>query len=230
MFGWFVDRLGRGEGATTGQRLAALEEVAGRLAPGQSGLLALDWWNGNRSVLGDADLSGAIFGLTLQTSAPEIYRALLEAVAFGNRAIIENFLSAGIELERVVACGGIAEKSPLLMQLVADSCGLPVTVPASSQVPARGSALFGAVAAGPARGGFASIEEAASALRPGVRAYYQPRAERAGTYSQLYGIWKDLHDQLGRQRVDWLHGLKKLKLAAASKAGARPGQVEQEDA
>ena len=111
-----------------------------------------------------------------------------------------------------MACGGIAEKSPLLMQLFADVSGLPVAVPASSQVPARGSALFGAVAAGQEAGGFAGIAEAARALRPGTSSHlYVPDPRATAIYGEVYQIWKDLHDTLGCAQVTWLHELKRLK-------------------
>ena len=122
-----------------------------RSRPGETGLVALDWWNGNRTILADADLTGAIFGLTLQSTREEIYRALLESIAFGSRRIMENFEEHGLELTEIVACGGIAERSPLMMQLLADTSGRRVHVPASSEIPARGAALFGAVAAGRVR-------------------------------------------------------------------------------
>ncbi len=195
-------------------RCRDLEQAAAALAPAQTGLVALDWWNGNRSVLADADLSGVIAGLTLQTSAVDIYRALLESVAFGNKAIMDNFGSGGLELDEIVACGGIAEKSPLLMQIIADVSGRTVSVPSSSQVPARGAALFGAVAAGPEAGGFASVAEAAGALRPGMAGTYHPRPGATATYEQVYRIFKDVHDTLGRERSGWLHGLKQLKRQA----------------
>ena len=107
-------------------------------APGETGLVALDWFNGNRSILADADLTGAIFGLTLHSSPSEIYRALLEAIAFGNRRIIDNFTEHGLELSEIVAVGGIAERSPLTMQLIADTSGMAVHVPAWREIPARG--------------------------------------------------------------------------------------------
>src|SRR6185437_15695523 len=137
---WYVDTLA-GD-------YAALEADAGQLAPGSTGLLALEGWNGNRSILADARLTGVIAGLTLQTTQEEIYRALLEAIAFGNRRIMDNFTEHGIELNEIVACGGIAEKSPLTMQLIADISGRSVHVPDSGLIPARGAALFAAVAAG----------------------------------------------------------------------------------
>jgi L-ribulokinase len=216
MFGWFAENLANvGGPGSAGGTLRQLEQAAAALAPGQSGLVVLDWWNGNRSVLADADLSGVIAGLTLQTSATDIYRALLESVAFGNKAIMDNFASAGLELNEIVACGGIAEKSPLLMQVIADVSGRKVSVPSSSQVPARGSALFGAVAAGAEASGFSNVAEAAGALRPGTANTYHPRPSATATYERVYRIFKQLHDTLGRDRSSWLHGLKQLKRQAA---------------
>lgn len=213
MFGWFAEKLSpRGPGQEPGDVLPRLEMSAALLAPGQTGLLALDWWNGNRSVLGDADLSGAVLGLTLQTTAVEVYRSLMEGVAFGNKAIVDNFCQGGVGVNEIIACGGIAEKSQLLMQLFADVSGLTVTVPSSSQVPARGSALFGAVAAGPERSGFGDIGSAARALRPGTARTYRPDADASAVYAEVYRIWKEVHDTLGRDRVEWMHEIKRLKL------------------
>lgn len=214
MFGWFAEKLGAGVNGGAGQRLAQLEQAAAAMSPAQTGLVALDWWNGNRSVLADADLSGVIAGLTLQSTADDIYRALLESVAFGNKAIIDGFTTKGFELDEIIACGGIAEKSPLLMQMFADVAGIPVKVPASSQVPARGSALFGAVAAGKEMGGFSTIEEATRALRPPTRHTYSPRQDATDVYGKVYTIWKDLHDTFGSTQVAWLHELKQLKILA----------------
>ena len=219
MLGWFGDSLGARYGGTSLGSLPELERAAGALAPAQTGLVALDWWNGNRSILADADLSGVLAGLTLQTSAADIYRALLESVAFGNKAVLDNFTEGGLELKEIVACGGIAEKSPLLMQLLADVSGLRVSVPASEQVPARGSALFGAVAAGEQASGFADIAEAARALRPSTGRTYTPDRRATATYGEVYRIWKDLHDVLGRAQPEWLHQLKRLKRSATPGEG-----------
>ena len=214
MLGWFGDILAHQRGDGPAGTLVELERSAAALSPAQTGLVALDWWNGNRSVLADADLSGVLAGLTLQSTRADIYRALLESIAFGNKAILDNFSEGGLELSEIVACGGIAEKSPLLMQLLADISGLPVKVPASSQVPARGSALFGAVAAGPEAGGFAGIAEAARALCPPTQSTYAPQPRATATYDRVYRVWKDLHDMLGRTQAAWLHELKRLKLLA----------------
>jgi len=191
--------------------LSQLERLAASLAPASTGLVALDWWNGNRSVLADADLTGVIAGFGLQTTAVEVYRALLESIAFGNLVVLDNFRDNGFEFDEIVACGGIAEKSPMVMQLLADTSGLPVSVPASQQVPARGSALFGAVAAGADAGGFASVSEASKALAPGVARRYKPNPAATGAYREVFKIWQRLHDMLGREEKAWLHALKRTK-------------------
>ena len=201
MLAWFLETL-----APPGSELPAFERAAEAIGPGETGLLALDWWNGNRTILADADLSGALFGMTLQTTREEIYRALLESIAFGNRRIIENFDEHGVGLEAIVACGGIAEKSPLTMQLLADTSGLGVSVPDSSQVPARGAALFGAVAAGH----FPDIASAIAATRPGAARRYEPDAARKAVYDRVYAIYRSLYERLGRTEADLLHGLKRI--------------------
>jgi L-ribulokinase len=202
MLAWFVDTFAPGEGS-----YAALEATAAELAPGETGLIALDWWNGNRSILADADLTGLIAGLTLQSTQPEIYRALLESIAFGNRRIMDNFEEHGFELSEIVACGGIAERSPLIMQLLADTSGRAVHVPGSTEVPARGSALFGAVAAG----AFADIGSAIAATRPSVARTYVPDQRAKSTYDRVYAIYRQLYERLGRTEVALLHDLKRVR-------------------
>ena len=175
-----------------------LEERARELRPGESGLLALDWWNGNRSILVDVDLSGLLMGATLRTRAEEIYRALIEATAFGTRAIILNFIDHGVPVDEVYACGGLPERSPLLMQIYADVLGMPIRVSASSQTPALGSAMFGALAGGSAAGGYDDIVEAArhmARVRPEV---YQPQPRAHDVYRRLYAEYIRLHDYFGR--------------------------------
>ena len=129
---------------------SVLETQAAALRPGESGLLALDWWNGNRSVLVDADLSGLLVGMTLATRAAEIYRALIEATAFGTRVIVDAFERRACRVDGIVACGGLPERNTLLMQIYADVTGREIAVAASQQAPALGAAMFGAVAAGAA--------------------------------------------------------------------------------
>jgi L-ribulokinase len=202
MLAWFVHQL-----APPGASHADLERQAAGLKPGDTGLVALDWWNGNRTVLADADLTGVICGLTLHSTPEQIYRALLESIAFGNRRIVENFSEHGIELTRIVACGGVATASPLLMQLFADVSGLEVQVPDSSEVPARGAALFGAVAAG----AFRDISTAVAAARPPTAHSYVPDPEAKRLYDRVYSIYVGLHDLLGRSHVELLHGLKHIR-------------------
>ena len=162
LFGWFVEQgvppVYHARAAERGVSVHdILEEDATRLRPGESGLLALDWWNGNRSVLVDADLSGLVLGLTLATTAADIYRALIEATAFGTRVIIDALEAGGVRVDRVVACGGLPERNRLLMQIYADVTGRSWRVAASAQTPALGSAMFAAVAAGSSAGGYATI-------------------------------------------------------------------------
>ncbi len=217
MFGWFGDHLFGFAGRDSGESwFTTIEREAATIEPGASGLVALDWWNGNRTILGDAGLSGVIAGLTLATSATEIYRALLESVAFGTRRIVENFVENGIPLTEVVACGGIAERSSLMMQLFADVTGLPVTVPDSQQIPARGAALFGALAAGSARGGFDDIETAVTELAPAVARRYETSAANLATYDGIYEVFHGLHDELGLEHAEWLHRLKQIRRAVVA--------------
>jgi L-ribulokinase len=202
MLAWFVDNVAQDAGA-----YAQLEEAAARMEPGETGLVALDWWNGNRTILADADLTGAIFGLGLQTTREQIYRALLESIAFGSRRIMDNFEEHGLVLSEVVACGGIAERSPLMMQLLADTSGRLVHVPEVSEIPARGAALFGAVAAGV----FDDIGSAIEATRPKRVRTYEPDLEAKKTYDRVYEIYRTLYEMLGRTEVRLLHDLKRIR-------------------
>jgi L-ribulokinase len=141
-----------------------LTDKAKLLRVGESGLLALDWWNGNRSVLVDVDLTGMLLGMTLATKPEEIYRALIEATAYGKKIIIETFEEAGVPIEELYACGGISWKNPVMMQIYADVTNKPIKISASDQTPALGAAMFGAVAAGKEKGGYDSIYEAAKIM------------------------------------------------------------------
>jgi L-ribulokinase len=217
MFAWFGGRLlglKGGETGSGGSWHEDFEREAAKLAPGASGLVALDWWNGNRTILGDADLSGVIAGLTLATTSVEVYRTLLESVAFGTRRIAENFVEHGVAIREIVACGGIAERSALMMQLLADVTGLRVTIPDSSQIPARGAALCGALAAGSSRGGFDEFETAVSELAPAMSRCYEPSTQHRETYDEVYSVFCALHDALGKDHVEWLHSLKQIRRAA----------------
>ena len=137
-----------------------MNEKASEIVPGSSGLLVLDWWNGNRSILGDTDLSGMIVGLDLQTRPEEIYRAIIEATAFGTRMIVEHFIRNGICVNNIVACGGLSKQSDIVMQIFADVLGKRIKVSSSSQTSALGAAMYGAVAARGIDGGYDGIYSA----------------------------------------------------------------------
>ena len=191
-----------------------LQEKASRLAVGESGLLALDWWNGNRSVLVDAGLGGLLIGATLATVPEEIYRALIEATAFGTRVIIETFEAHGVPIREIVACGGLADKSPLTMQIYADVTGRPFRLSASDQTPALGSAMFGAVAAGAAAGGHATIQDASAAMARLQDGGYEPIPANRARYDALYREYVRLHDYFGRGGNDVMKVLRNLRADA----------------
>src|SRR3990172_3903966 len=215
-FAWFVEncvpaRLER-EAAEQGTDLhALLERKAAALEPGESGLLALDWWNGNRSVLVDVDLTGVLLGATLATRPEEIYRALIEATAFGTRGIVETFQQNGVPIHELVACGGLPEKNRLLMQIFADVTGLPIRVSSSKQTPALGSAMFGAVAAGASAGGYDSIYAAAQKMARLKDETYFPIPQHQAVYEQLYGEYLLLHDYFGRGANPVMKRLKRIR-------------------
>lgn len=191
---------------------AALSQDAAKLKPGQSGLVALDWWNGNRSVLNDADLSGVLVGCTLTTTAAEIYRALIEATAFGTRKIIETFEKQGIKTDAIVASGGMPQKSPFLMQIFADVTGREFSVAASTQCSALGAAMLGAVVAGSAGGGYNSIVDAAKKMAKVLKKTYKPNKANHAIYSELYAEYELLHDYFGRGGNEVLKRLKKMRV------------------
>ncbi len=215
-FQWFVENCTpagyRAEADARGIDIhALLTEKAARLKPGESGLIALDWWNGNRSVLVDVDLTGMILGMSLTTRPEEIYRALIEATAFGTRMIIDTFEENGVPVDEFYAAGGIAEKNPFVMQIYADVINREIKISGSPQAPALGSAMFGAVAAGKAAGGFDTIQEAAAVMAK-VRDYtYKPVAENARSYDRLFAEYRTLHDYFGRGTNDVMKRLKLIK-------------------
>jgi L-ribulokinase len=188
-----------------------LESKAAKLQPGESGLLALDWWNGNRSVLVDVDLTGLLIGQTLATKPEEIYRALIEATAYGTRVIIEAFQNNGVPVTEIVATGGLPDRNKLLMQIYADVTGREVKVAASGQTPALGSAMFGAVAAGRSRGGYDSIFEASQKMAHLRSDCYTPIPEHKAVYDLLFKEYMTLHDYFGRGGNDVMKRLKALK-------------------
>jgi L-ribulokinase len=196
---------------------AALEKRAATLKPGESGLLALDWWNGNRSVLVDVDLTGVLLGMTLATKAEEIYRALIEATAFGTRTIIEAFESKGVEVKALVACGGLPEKNKLLMQIYADVTGREIKIAERLQTcSALGSAMHGAVAAGRSGGGYDTIAEAAGHMAHVQKLTYRPKAENHAIYNRLFNEYQTLHDYFGRGENDAMKRLKALRREQAA--------------
>lgn len=184
-----------------------LSEKANLQAPGESGLLALDWWNGNRSTLVDADLTGMLLGMTLLTKPEEIYRALVEATAYGTRMIIETFKESGVPIEELYAAGGIAEKNPFVMQIYADVANMDIKISGSPQAPALGSAIFGALAAGKENGGYDDIKEAAAHMGKLKDISYTPNAENAAVYEKLYAEYKELVHYFGKEN----HVMKRLK-------------------
>jgi len=187
-----------------------MSEKADKLHAGESGLLALDWWNGNRSVLVDADLTGVMLGMTLATKPEEIYRALVEATAYGTRKIIETFEANGVKVDEFYAAGGIS-RNPIVMQIYADIINKPVKIAGSSQAPALGSAIFGALAAGTANGGYDDVSDASEAMGKLMDYHYTPREKEAAVHNRLYKEYSKLHDYFGRGENDVLKHLKDIK-------------------
>jgi len=188
-----------------------LSKKAAALKPGQSGLLALDWWNGNRSVLVDADLTGLMLGFSLNTRPEEMYRALIEATAYGTRVIIDAFQNNGVAVDEIVACGGLPEKNELLMQIYADVTNREFKVAESAQTCALGSAMWGAVAAGAANGGYDDINEAAAKMARVKDRTFRPNAEAHAVYDRLFREYLLLHDHFGRGANDVMKRLKAIR-------------------
>ncbi|MEC0258590.1 Ribulokinase [Paenibacillus sp. GM2FR] len=191
-----------------------LEREAAAYKPGQTGLLALDWWNGNRSVLVDTDLTGLMLGMTLLTKPQEIYRTLLEATAFGTRKIVDAFHENGVAVDVLYACGGLPQKNRLLMQIYADVTNREIVVADSKQTPALGAAMFAAVAAGQAQGGYDSIIDAAEKMARVKEETFKPIPEHVEVYEQLYQEYSKLHDYFGRGENDVMKRLKRIKQTA----------------
>ena len=191
-----------------------LEEKAAALMPGESGLVALDWWNGNRSVLVDVDLSGMLLGMTLATKPEEIYRTLIEAIAFGTRKIIQAFEDQGVAIKELYACGGLPDKNKLLMQIFSDVTDREIRIAKSGQASALGAAMFGAVAAGKARRGYDSIVEAAKRMAHLRDEVYRPNGASVKAYNRLYAEYDQLYEYFGRKGNDVMKRLKKMKAGA----------------
>jgi len=193
IFKWWVEGVCKGDG----ELHAELTREAAAARPGGSGLIALDWNNGNRTILVDPTLTGLLIGQTLYTTRAEIYRALIEATAFGARAIIERITEYGVPINRVICSGGIAEKNPLLMQIYADVTGCAMQVAGSSQACALGSAVSAAVLAGPPNGGHPDFKTAEAAMTSQREIQYTPNASNKAIYDELYAIYRTLHDAFG---------------------------------
>ena len=215
-FAWFVENC-----VPTAYQLEAeqrrlslhqlLEEKAAALEVGESGLLALDWWNGNRSVLVDVDLTGMLLGATLATKPEEIYRALIEATAYGTRMIIETFEDNGVPVNELVAAGGLPERNKLLMQIYADVTGREMKVCGTAQAGALGSAMHAAVAAGAEAGGYDTIQDASATMAHLKDESYTPVPANRAAYDRIYAEYVALHDYFGRGSNDVMKRLKALK-------------------
>jgi len=231
MFAWFVENgvpsqvmaAAKREGVSVHQWL---EEHASQFQPGENGLLALDWWNGNRSVLADANLSGLIVGLTLDTTPAEIYRSLIEATAFGTRRIIEQFERSGISVEHLFAGGGLTKRNRLLMQIYADVTGRVIHVPASDEATALGAAMFGAVAAGKSCGGHDTLSAAAKHMADTDEVVYHPIPVNVAVYQRLYDAYCQLHDDFGRGPNLLMHTLRDLRAVAQQRSIRKEGALE----
>ena len=218
IFAWFVDNAVPPEYHQAAERAGLdlheyLEQEANKQAVGEHGLLALDWWNGNRSTLVDVDLSGLLVGATLSTKAPDIYRALIEATAYGTREIIEAFETKGVEVKELVAAGGLPEKNALLRQIYADVTGRPLKLAGSAQAPALGAAMHAAVAAGV----YPDISAAAEKMGKLKDEVVTPIPENRETYDQLYREYKRLYNYFGREN-DVMKTLKSIRNEAKGKA------------
>ena len=214
IFKWWVEVVCKGEDALH----EALTREAAESKPGRSGLLALDWNNGNRTILVDPMLTGLLLGTTLHSTRAEIYRALIEATAFGARMIIERIRDYGVPIRRIVCAGGIAEKNPLLMQIYADVTGCALYVSGSRQACALGSAISAAVLAGAHRD-FPTAQRAMTRLR---RTFYRPDPRRRRAYNRLYEQYRTLHDGFGgvRKDIDLSRVMKELLELKAQVRGA----------
>lgn len=207
----YVEKMAESEGINVHQWL---EREASQYKPGESGLIALDWWNGNRSVLVNTELSGIILGVTLQSKPEEIYRALLESTAFGTRKIVEAFHENGVEINELYACGGLPQKNRLLMQIYADVTNRTIKIADSTQTPAVGASMFGAVAAGEENGGYNNIVDAAENMARVKEKTIEPIPENVEVYEELYKEYSKLHDYFGRGQNDVMSRLKFIKSQA----------------
>lgn len=211
IFQWFVrtavpGRVGAGDAA-----FQTLEAQAGQLRPGEAGMLALDWWNGCRTPLVDADLSGLLVGLTVTTEPHEIYRALLECTAFGTRRVIETFEAGGVVIREVIACGGLAERNALLLQLTADIVGREVLAAPLPHASAVGAAIYAASAAGSSAGGYDDPRDAIRRMGGKDRTVYRPRRAEQRVYESLYADYLSLARYFGEGGTMLMKRLRRLR-------------------
>lgn len=217
LYAWFVSNCVPAEyfdaaGARDMSIHTYLSMLAGQKGPGETGLLALDWLNGNRSTLCNYNLSALVLGMTMQTKCEDIYRALLESTAFGCRAIVENFKNSGVPVERFTASGGISLKNPFVMQIYSDVLNMPVEVINAAVGPALGSAIFAAVAAGC----YENIQAATQAMKSETVEIYTPKAENVRVYEALYREYLVLYEYFGKteqtmQRLRSIRNFEKLR-------------------
>ncbi len=221
IYDWFVSNLLPSEFLDEVRRrniniFELINEKMARIRPGASGLIALDWWNGNRSLLVNSELSGLILGMTLTTAPEEVYRALVEATAFGSRMIIEEFVRKGVPVDSVYACGSMSIKSPEIMQIFADVIGKPIIISSAKQTSALGAAIYGAAAAGSERGGYDSVFDAVEHMVTPPETVYTPDRANEEVYNKLYEQYVSLHDYFGRGGSDVMQTLKRIKSSRAA--------------
>jgi L-ribulokinase len=224
IFAWFVNQCVPGWVEDDAQKEGTdvhgyLSKHAGDLSVGESGVLCLDWWNGNRSILVNADLTGLMVGMTLTTTPAEMYRAILESTAFGTFKIIKQFEQSGVPIDELYACGGLPGKNPLLMRIFADVTNRQIKVSASDQTVALGAAMWGAVAAGAATGGYDNITEAAKGMARVRDESFVPDAANHARYRKLFAEYERLHDLFGRGGDNVMKDLKEIKLSVRGAGG-----------
>lgn len=190
LLSWFVNRFASAEIREEAEKkqisiYQCLEDKADTIVPGQSGLIALDWWNGNLSVLNESNLTGLILGMTLEIKPEEIYLSLFESLAFGTRRIVEQFEASDMRVDEIIACGGLPEKSPLMMQILADVLRRPIQIAGTDQASALGAAVYAAVSAGSKTGGYDTLEDAALKMTRMSKKVYRPRPSFQTTYNEL---------------------------------------------
>lgn len=216
VFDWFVSNLVPHKYYLEAERKETsifdiMNEKIRDINPGETGMLALDWFNGNRSVLHNSDLTGMLMGISLSTTTEQIYRALVEATAFGLKKIMNTVAEAEIPVDKIYACGGLARKSPVIMQIYADILGLCIYTVDSSQTVASGAAILGALAAGKEVGGYDTIEEAVQHMSRKFCCCYEPDTYNHEIYESIYDIYEQLHDYFGCEQSDIMLKLKKRK-------------------